>query len=72
MEKVRVRITYRSECFIEADSLAKAKEIWESTKCVPENTENASFEFIEMVSCEDGDTYEDITDEFESANDEED
>ena len=61
---MKVRITYRTECMIEAESLAEAKSIWESVTAVPRDTKDAKFEFIETVSVEDGDTYLDIEHEF--------
>lgn len=63
---MKVRITFRTECMIEAESLAEAKSIWESTKAVPRDTKNAKFEYIETVSIEDGDTYQDIEHEFDN------
>ena len=63
---MKVRITYRTECMIEAESLAEAKSIWESVTAVPRDTKNAKFEFIETVSVEDGDTYQDIEHEFDN------
>ena len=61
---MNVRITFRTECNIEAESLAEAKEIWVNTKVVPRDTKNAKFEFVETVSVEDADTYQDIEHEF--------
>ena len=63
---MKVRITFRTECNIEAESLAEAKAIWESVKVVPRDTKNAKFEYIETVSIEDGDTYQDIEHEFDN------
>ena len=62
---MKVRITFRTECMIEAESLAEVKSIWERVKVVPRDTKNAKFEFIETVSIEDGDTYRDIEHEFD-------
>ena len=49
---MKVRITYRTECIIEAESLAEAKVIWNTTDVVPKDTENAKFGYIDTVSVE--------------------
>lgn len=61
---MKVRITYRTECMIEAETLAEAKSIWRKATVVPKDTDNVKFEYIEEVSVEDGDTCEDIEHEF--------
>lgn len=69
---MKVRITYRTECMIEAESLTEAKSIWENVRVVPRDTANAKFNYIETVSVEDGDTYLDIDlEEFEEELEEE-
>ena len=63
---MKVRITFRTECVIEAETLAEAKSIWERIKVVPRGAKNAKFEYIETLSVEDGDTYRDIENEFDN------
>jgi len=61
---MKVRVSYRVECTIEADDIKRAKEIFESADVVPMDTPEAEFYFVEIMSVEDGDTLKDIESEW--------
>lgn len=65
MAKVNVRITFRSEVYIEADSLKEARQKWESCELFSDEAKKLSADFIEIDSIEDGDTYDDLTSEWD-------
>lgn len=52
------RFNYRVETYIEADSMKEAVSKFENMQ-LPENVD-----FVEVVSVEDGDTMEDLTDKY--------
>lgn len=60
---MEVRITFRSEVFIEGKDLAEIKRKWEELDL----NNNSCMEFVELCSVEDADTYEDIETEFRKA-----
>lgn len=60
---MEVRITFRSEAFIEGKDLAEIKRKWEELDL----NNNSGMEFVELCSVEDADTYEDIETEFRKA-----
>lgn len=53
------RFNFRVETYIEADTLEEASSKFEAME-LPQD-----LDFVEVVSVEDGDTYEDLTDEYE-------
>lgn len=62
----KLRLTFRCEVEIEAPSYADAmQKFYGISLFSDEATENGA-EFVEMVSVEDGDTYEDVTDRTDS------
>ncbi len=61
---MNVRLTYRVECVIAAKDPQEAAKIWNATSPCPPDRVGVSFKFVEMNSIEDGDSYEDLTDEF--------
>ena len=66
---MEVRITYRSEIYIKGDSLDEIKRTFNSLDLDPDATQDESvtdFGFIEVTSVEDADTYEDLSNEFNS------
>ena len=67
---MEVRITYRSEVTIEGDSLEEIRNKWLDADLYPKrndeetNPEGIYPEFVELVSVEDADTYEDYMSDF--------
>lgn len=58
---MEVRFTYRAEIYLQGKSLKDIKKQWESLS-MDEIGENSNF--IEVVSVEDADTYDDIMYDF--------
>lgn len=56
---MKIRITYRVERFIECDSLQAGKEKFEAC-----DLNDGNSEYVEVVSVEDADTFEDLTEKF--------
>ncbi len=67
---MKIRLTYRVEAFIEGDDMTDIKNKWHKQMPVPDDTEDIGFDFVEMVSIEDADTYEDMTNEWTGWKDE--
>lgn len=64
---MEVRITYRSEIYIKGENLDDIKEKFESVSLDPNFSNDrfvTDFGFIEVVSAEDADNYNDLTNEF--------
>ena len=61
---MKIRLTYRVEAVIEGDSIEDIKEKWHNQMPVPDCTKDIDFDFVEMNSIEDADTYADMTDEW--------
>lgn len=51
---MRVRLTYRVETYVEGDTIEECKANFE-------NAEQLDEQFVEMVSVEDADTYDDLS-----------
>ena len=63
---MEVRITFRSEVYIEGDTLQDIKEKWESMPLFSEDAlNNANAEFLEEVSVEDAKNYKDLMDKWD-------
>ena len=63
-----VRVTFRSEVYIDASSVAEAKEKFEAMELYSEKAKKEmSADYIEIDSIEDGDTYDDLTEEWDKA-----
>ena len=60
LQKMKARITFRVETCIEGDTLQGIKSRFENTPIGELETE-----FVELVSVEDGDTSEDLLDQWE-------
>jgi hypothetical protein len=61
---MRVRITFRSEIYLEGDSLEEIRSEWESIDLYSEEALEHSADFVELVSADDVDTGEELEDEF--------
>lgn len=61
---MRVRITFRSEIYLEGDSLEEIRSEWESIGLYSEEARAHSADFVELVSADDVDTGEELEDEF--------
>lgn len=59
-KKVNVRLTYRAEVYIEADTLAEARDKWESMDLFSNEAMKHNASFVELVSVEDEETYKDL------------
>lgn len=60
-----VRITFRSEVYIEGDSLDEIREKWEELPIFSVDAlEYNDADVIELVSAEDANTFDDLTDKF--------
>lgn len=66
MAKKTIRITFRSEMYIDAESVQEAKQIWETTELYSKEAKKLGAEFIEINSVEDNDTYNDLLPEWDS------
>lgn len=64
---MKVRITFRSEVILEGDTLGEVSSKWEGLPIFSTEALDNGAEFIETVSVEDADTFEDIMSEFENA-----
>ncbi len=63
---MEVRITYRSEVYIQGDTLEDIKRTFENINLDDvEHEENITdYGFVELISVEDADSYEDLTSKF--------
>ncbi len=62
---MKIRITFRSECYIEGDTLAEIRDKYETTNIYSEEfLENLDGDFVETMTVEDADTYEDKLSEY--------
>lgn len=59
---MKLRITFRSEMYVEGETMEDCISQWERTPLYPPKT-NCSF--VEISSIEDADTYEDKTNEWD-------
>ena len=60
---MEVRITFRSEVYIEGDNLEEIRNKWEDLNLYSQEAkEKASIDFVELVSAErvDDDSYDDV------------
>ena len=66
LNNMEVRITYRSEIYIQGDTLEDIKKTWENINLDDvKHEENVSdYGFVELMSVEDADSYEDLTSKF--------
>lgn len=65
---MEVRITYRSEIYIKGNSLDEIRYKWENVNLDPNISQDdnvTDYGFIEIVSVEDTDSYEDLMSEFD-------
>ena len=61
-----VRITFRSEVIIQAESIEEAKHKWEACELYSDQAKkDLCADFIEIDSIEDADTYDDLTDKWD-------
>ena len=58
------RITFRSEIYIEADTMDDIVEAWERIPLWSQEADSHNVDFVEVVSVEDANTYKDLTNEF--------
>lgn len=62
---MKIRITFRSECYVEGDSMAEIRDKYETTNIYSEEfLENLDGDFVETMTVEDADTYEDKSSEY--------
>lgn len=57
---MRVRITFRSEIYLEGDSLEEIRNKWENTDLYSEDALKHGADFVELVSADDVDTGEEL------------
>lgn len=63
-----VRVTFRSEVYIDASSVAEAKEKFEAMELYSEKAKKEmNADFVEINSIEDGDTYDDLTEKWDES-----
>lgn len=60
---MEVRITFRSEVYLEGKDLEEIKSKFEQMDL----NNDSGMEFVELVSVEDANTYEDLTHEYKNA-----
>ena len=58
---LKIRITYRSEVYVEGETLEECRRKWEELDLT---SKEGNPEFVELVSVEDADTYEDLMSNF--------
>lgn len=58
---MQVRVTFKSEVYIEGENLDEIREKWEEMNL---HTEESKAEFVELEKVEDAEDYSDLTDEF--------
>lgn len=68
-KKFNVRITYRAEVYIEADTLAEARDEWENMDLFSNDAIKHYADFVELVSVEDAETYKDLRSDWSDAYD---
>lgn len=63
---MEVRITYRSEIYIQGDTLEDIKKTWENIILddVGHEENVTDYGFVELMSVEDANSYEDLTSKF--------
>lgn len=69
---MEVRITFRSEIFLEGKDMKEIVEKWEDMELFSKEANEAYACEVEVVSVEDAETYDDLMDEFNDPYDEED
>lgn len=57
---MEVRITFRSEIYIEGDNLGEIKDKWEEIPLYSPEAEKSDVDFIEVLTVEDADDYSDL------------
>ena len=63
---MKVRVNFRSEVFLEGDTIKDIQEQWDNLPLFSADAlEEHHACFIETLTIEDADTYEDLTNEFE-------
>lgn len=69
---MEARITYRSEIYIEGDTLGDIKDTFETLNLDPVSKNDigvTDYGYVELVSVEDADTYKDLMDKWEDSYD---
>lgn len=61
---MRVRITFRSEVYLEGDNLEEIRKEWENLDLYSEDALKHGADFVELVSADDDDTGDDLVDKF--------
>ena len=65
---VRVTFRFRSEVYIDASSVAEAKEKFEAMELYSEKAKKEmNADFVEINSIEDSDTYDDLTEKWDES-----
>jgi hypothetical protein len=62
---MEVRITFRSEIFLEGKDMKEIVSKWEDMELFSKEANEAYASEIEVVSVEDAETYDDLMDEFD-------
>jgi NADH:ubiquinone oxidoreductase subunit E len=62
---MEVRITFRSELYLEGKDMKEIAEKWEGMELFSNEANCAGACEVAVVSVEDNDTYDDLTEEFE-------
>lgn len=68
-KKFNLRLTCRAEVYIEADTLAEARDKWESMDLFSNDAMKHNAAFVELVSVEDEETYKDLLHDWDHAYD---
>lgn len=61
---MKVRITFRSEVYLEGDNLDDIRKEWENLDLYSEDALKHSADFVELVSADDEDSGNDLVDMF--------
>lgn len=65
---MKVRITFRSEIYIEGETIKDVREKFENIQLFnPEAVKENALDYVELVSVEDDVTYEDLEEEYMNA-----
>ena len=62
--KKELRITFRAEVYLTGDNLDEIKQKWEDLPLFSADALDAHADYVELISVEDAETYEDLTSEF--------
>lgn len=63
---MKVRIVWSTEVYLEGDNMKEIKDKWEHLSLYSKDLSDNNAEYVEICSVEDGETYNDLQNEFDN------